>query len=59
MIDLERGSAEAVINVAREDEVLLGAAGPHRIRVVTHLDVDRDGVQRAARVIAEIAATLA
>lgn len=58
MIDIEHGTADAVIAVAREDGVLLGAAGPHRIRAVTHLDVDRDGVMKAARVIAEIAASL-
>ena len=58
MIDIEHGSADAVVGVAREDGVLLGTAGPHRIRAVTHLDVDRDGVMRAARVIAEIAASL-
>ena len=58
MIDLAVGTADAVIAVARENGVLLGAAGPHRIRAVTHLDVDRDGVTRAAKVIADIAASL-
>ncbi len=59
MIDVLHGAAEAVIRVAREDGVYLGTAGAHRIRAVTHLDVDREGVLRAAKVIAEIAATLA
>ncbi len=59
MIDIIKGSAEAVIGVAREDGILLGSAGPHRVRAVTHLDVDRDSVMRAAKVIADIAATLA
>jgi threonine aldolase len=59
MIDVLHGSADAVIGVAREDGILLGSAGAHRIRAVTHLDVDREGVMRAAGVIAEIAATLA
>lgn len=59
MIDLVKGTADAVIAVAREHGIRLGSAGPHRIRAVTHLDVDRDGVMRAAKVIAEIAATLA
>ena len=59
MVDLLSGSASAVIGVARERGILLGAAGPQRIRAVTHLDVDREGVMRAAQVIAEIAATLA
>jgi threonine aldolase len=58
MIDLARGTAPAVIELAKAAGVMLGAAGPQRIRAVTHLDVDRDGVLRAARVIAEIAAKL-
>ena len=58
MIDFERGTAQAVVELAREEGVLLGTAGPHRVRAVTHLDVDRDGVSRAANVIAEIAAKL-
>ncbi len=59
MIDVLHGSADAVIAVAREDGVRLGSASAHRIRAVTHLDVDRAAVLRAAGVIAEIAATLA
>jgi threonine aldolase len=58
MIDLERGTATAVVELAREDGVLLGAAGAQRIRAVTHLDVDREGVLHAARLIAEIAGKL-
>jgi threonine aldolase len=52
MIDLQRGTAEAAIAKCRAEGILLGAAGPTRIRAVTHLDVDRDGVLRAAAVIA-------
>ena len=58
MIELDRGTPAAVIDLAREAGVLLGSAGAHRLRVVTHLDVDRAGVIRAAEVIAEIAAAL-
>lgn len=58
MIDLLHGAAGDVLPRARESGVLLGTATPHRIRAVTHLDVDREGVLRAAKVIAEIAATL-
>jgi threonine aldolase len=58
MIDLERGTSAAVVDRAREAGVLLGAFGARRIRVVTHLDVDRPAVMRAADVIAEIAASL-
>jgi threonine aldolase len=58
MIELDRGTPAAVIPLAREAGVLLGSSGPHRLRAVTHLDVDRAGVLRAAAVIAEIAASL-
>jgi threonine aldolase len=58
MVELDGGSPATVIQQAREAGVLLGGSGPHRIRAVTHLDVDRAGVLRAAEVIARIAATL-
>jgi threonine aldolase len=58
MIDLTRGTAAAAIAAAKQDGVLLGPAGPQRIRAVTHLDVDREGVLRAAKVIATVAAKL-
>ncbi|HEY5947797.1 MAG TPA: beta-eliminating lyase-related protein, partial [Kofleriaceae bacterium] len=58
MVEFERGTAQAVVELAREEGVLLGSAGSHRVRVVTHLDVDRDAVLRAAQVITEIAAKL-
>ena len=58
MIDLERGTAQALIQLAREEGVLMTAFGPQRVRAVTHLDVDYAGIQRATQVIAEIAAKL-
>lgn len=58
MVDVTRGTAGAVVAGARERGVLIAADGPQRIRAVTHLDVDREGVLQAAKVIAEIAATL-
>jgi len=58
MIDLPRDDAARVVAAARERGVLVAATAPRRVRAVTHLDVDRDGVQRAAAVIAEIAAKL-
>jgi threonine aldolase len=58
MIDLARGTAESVIAGCRDAGILLGAAGAQRIRAVTHLDVDREGVLRAAKTIAELAAAL-
>jgi threonine aldolase len=58
MIDLVHGTAASLVALAAEEGVLLGANGPRRVRAVTHLDVDRDGVLRAAKVIAELAAAL-
>ncbi|HMG20897.1 MAG TPA: GntG family PLP-dependent aldolase [Kofleriaceae bacterium] len=58
MIELDRGSTAAVIAQAREAGVLLGPSGAHRIRAITHLDVDRAAVLRAADVIAGLAAAL-
>ena len=58
MIDVGGATAQQLIAAAKPHGVLLGAAGPHRIRAVTHLDVDREGAVRAARVIGELAATL-
>ena len=59
MIDLANGRAEAVVEHAREHGILLGTAGPQRIRAVAHLDVDQGGCLRAAQAIAEAAAALA
>jgi threonine aldolase len=57
MLELDRGTPAAVLPLAREAGVLLGASGAHRLRAVTHLDVDRAAVLRAAQVIAEIVAS--
>jgi threonine aldolase len=48
----------AVIALAKEEGVLIGANGPRQIRAVMHLDVDRESVLRAASVIADIASKL-
>ena len=61
MIELAPGTpaaVTAVIERARAAGVLLGTSGAHRIRAITHLDVDRAGVLRAAEVIAAAAASL-
>ena len=49
MIDLTRGTSASLVELAREEGVLIGVNGPQRVRAVTHLDVDRDGVLRAHR----------
>jgi threonine aldolase len=34
--------------------VLGGAVDARRVRMVTHLDVDRDGIEHALRIIGEV-----
>jgi threonine aldolase len=55
MLDLvrEMESAETVIPRLARAGVLVVPFGPRRLRAVTHLDVSRSDVERAARVIAE------
>jgi threonine aldolase len=49
--------APAVVTAAKEQGVLVGAVGPTKVRMLTHLDVDRDSVEQAAKVLAQILAT--
>jgi threonine aldolase len=54
MLDLAPGrSAAAVARHAAEHDVLVSVWSPTRIRLVTHLDVSRADVERAAAVVAE------
>jgi threonine aldolase len=49
-----RMSAPEVAAALKEDGVLIGAYGPTRMRAVTHLDVDRDGIDAALQALAQI-----
>ena len=49
--------AHAVVAAAQEQGVLVGAVGPTRVRMLTHLDVDRAAVEQAAKVLSEILKT--
>jgi len=46
--------AHAVVAAACEQGVLVGAVGPTRVRMLTHLDVDRPAVEQAAKVLAGV-----
>jgi len=46
--------APAVVAAARDQGVLVGAVGPTKVRMLTHLDVDGADVEQAAKVLAEI-----
>ncbi len=48
-------TAEGVLAGLRERGVLAGGMGPGRVRFVTHLDVDDDGLDRALRALREVA----
>jgi threonine aldolase len=52
----ELGTAAAFTARLRDRGVLMNATAPQRIRAVTHLDVSREQVQRAAEVLQERAA---
>jgi len=43
--------ADTLVARAREKGVLLNSIGPKRVRLVTHLDVDRAGCERAVEVL--------
>lgn len=47
-------NASAVVEAARADGVLVGAIGQRTVRLVTHLDVSRTDVERAATTLARI-----
>lgn len=54
MVVVDDVEAPLVAAAAKAQGVLVGQVGPRRIRLVTHLDVDRAGVERAAKVVAEV-----
>jgi threonine aldolase len=55
MADLTSGDADTLVTKARAEGVLVNAVGPRRIRLVTHLDVDRKACETAADVLRKLA----
>jgi threonine aldolase len=53
IVILDVPDAPAVAARAAEQQVLISALGPRFLRLVTHLDVDDDGVDRAVTVLKE------
>ncbi len=53
-IPRELGTAAEVVERLAAEGVLVGAIGPQRIRIVTHLDVDEAGVERAVDAIGRL-----
>jgi threonine aldolase len=51
IVVLDSADAAALAAAARDQGVLVSVLGPRRLRLVTHLDVDDDGVDRAIKVL--------
>ena len=49
-------SAPEVVAAAAEEGVRLGAVGPRRVRLLTHLDISREDAEQAAKVMSSILA---
>jgi threonine aldolase len=56
MVVLDDVAAPVIAEAAKAQGVLVSQVSPRRIRLVTHLDVDRAGIERAADVLAELLA---
>src|SRR3712207_1569174 len=54
MVVVQGVPAPAVAEAAKAQGVLVGQVAADRIRLVTHLDVDRAGIERAAKVITQV-----
>ncbi|MDT4959046.1 MAG: threonine aldolase [Pseudonocardiales bacterium] len=54
IVVLDAAEAAPVAAKAREQDVLVSALGPRFLRLVTHLDVDDDGIDRAIDVLAPL-----
>lgn len=58
-VDAALGTAADFVAALQQENILVLAISPTRVRAVTHLDVDAPGVQRAARAIQNVAEQLA
>jgi threonine aldolase len=56
MVVLDDVPAPVIAEAAKAQGVLVSQVSPRRIRLVTHLDVDRAGIDRAADVLNELLA---
>ncbi len=56
VVVVDVADARAVVAAAAQEGVLVGAVGPRRVRLLTHLDVPRADAERAAQVLAVLLA---
>jgi threonine aldolase len=57
-VDPALGTAADVVATLKSENILTLAIAPTRVRAVTHLDVNEDGVRRAAETLPSVAARL-
>jgi threonine aldolase len=58
IVFVEVPDAAALVRAARQRGVLLGMAGPKRVRALTHLDVGPADVEEAGKRLRDVAAEL-
>ncbi|MBB3675668.1 threonine aldolase family protein [Modestobacter versicolor] len=58
MVVVDDVPAPAVAEAAKAQGVLVGQVSARRVRLVTHLDVDRAGIDRAAKVLTQVVGEL-
>ncbi len=54
IVVIDVASAPEVVTAAAEHGVRIGAVGPRRVRLLTHLDISRADAERAARALAAL-----
>jgi threonine aldolase len=58
-VDPDLGTAQQLVRALKEQGVWTSASSPRRVRLVTHLDISRPQVERAADTIRKVARRLA
>jgi len=56
IVIFEHDDPDGLCAALRAEDVLMGPIGPRRVRAVTHLDVDGDGIQTALRALERVCA---
>ncbi|MDA0184684.1 threonine aldolase family protein [Solirubrobacter phytolaccae] len=56
IVIFEHDDPEGLCARLREQDVVMGAIGPRRVRAVTHLDVDAEAIQRALHALERVCA---
>jgi threonine aldolase len=54
MLDFPVAVATHAVDHLAQNQVLVGTMGPQRVRLVTHLDIDDEGVTHALRVFRDL-----